>query len=290
MSHAQRKSLRKPEEVRRFPYGSISLVSIGETVITVFRLEPGWRWSEHVAPIVGTRSCQHRHVGVMQSGTLHVETDDGITIEIGPDDAYEIPPGHDAWVVGDEPLVNIEFTSGRVFAQPLEATGDRTLATLLFTDIIGSTTMLERLGDRAWRDLLLAHNVCLREQIDHFRGHEVHTTGDGFLARFDGAARAVRCGLAMARAADALGIAIRVGVHTGEVEIVGGDVRGLAVHAAARVMALAGAGEVFVSATTRDLLSGSGIVTESRGVHELKGLSGPREVFGVLASTASPAG
>src|SRR5262245_27758360 len=101
MSNAQRKSLRKPEEVRRFPYGSISLVSIGDTVIAIFRLDPGWRWSEHVAPIVGTTSCQHRHVGVMRSGTLHVETDDGVTIDIGPDDAYEIPAGHDAWVLGD---------------------------------------------------------------------------------------------------------------------------------------------------------------------------------------------
>jgi class 3 adenylate cyclase len=122
----------------------------------------------------------------------------------------------------------------------------------------------------------------MRREIERYRGRELKTTGDGFLAAFDSASRAVRCGLAMAAAARAGGLDVRVGCHTGEVELGHGDAHGVAVHAAARVMALAGAGQVFVSWTTRDLLAGSGISVETAGSHELKGLDGAREIFRVL--------
>ena len=128
------------------------------------------------------------------------------------------------------------------------------------------------------------HNRLLRQELNVFRGREIATTGDGFLAVFDGATRAVRCGVAMARSAETLGIAIRVGIHTGEVEFVGPDARGLAVHAAARVMSVARAGEVLVSSTTKDLLEGSGLALDDAGTHELKGLQGPRHLFRVAAA------
>ena len=160
-----------------------------------------------------------------------------------------------------------------------EGPGERVLATVLFTDIVDSTARLQALGDSAWHELLRLHDSRLRDDLNRFRGRELKTTGDGFLAVFDGATKAVRCGAAMVRSAQALDLSIRVGIHTGEVEFVGGDVRGVAVHAAARVMSLAGPNEVLVSSTTSDLLEGSGLVLEDAGAHELKGLSGRRQIF-----------
>ena len=138
------------------------------------------------------------------------------------------------------------------------------------------------MGDAAWREVLRVHNARFREELNRFRGREVNTTGDGFLAVFDSATRAVRFAAAMSRAAQKMGLSIRAGVHTGEVEFVGGDARGLAVHAAARVMSLAGPDEVLVSPTTSDLLEGAGLLLEDAGTHELKGLSGPRHLFRVV--------
>jgi class 3 adenylate cyclase len=162
-----------------------------------------------------------------------------------------------------------------------EELGERVLATILFTDIVGSTPMIERLGDRAWARLLREHNARIRAVIDRFRGREIDSAGDGFLALFDGAAKAVRAAAAMDPAISDLGIRVRAGVHTSEMEIVGGQARGVAVHTAARVASLAGPGEVLVSGTTRDLLDGSGLLLEPRGEHELKGLSGARPIFAV---------
>jgi class 3 adenylate cyclase len=150
---------------------------------------------------------------------------------------------------------------------------------VLFSDIVGSTQVLERIGDHAWAGVLREHNERIRAAIDRFRGREMAATGDGFLAIFDGAAKAVRAAALMDPAVADLGIRVRVGLHTTEVEIVGGQPRGVGVHAAARVAALAGPGEVFVSSTTRDLLDGAGFSLEYRGEHELKGLSGPRTVY-----------
>jgi len=277
MPRPQAKSFRHPEQVRSFPNGRIETVSHRETTIGRFVLQPGWRWSRDVGPIARTRSCQIHHQGVVLKGRLRVETDAGDVCEFGIDDVYDVPPGHDASVPGDEPFEAIEFASARVFGVP--ADGDRVLAAVLYTDIVDSTAHLRRLGDSAWRELLLEHNQQTRLELNRFRGREIQTTGDGFLAVFDGPARAVRCAEAMSGTIAGLGIAIRAGVHTGEVEFVGDNVRGLTVHEAARVAGVASAGEVLVSAMTKLLLTGSGLTFESAGVHELKGLGDARELF-----------
>ena len=284
MPRLQRRSFAEPENVRKFPHGSVKTISLGEFIIGEFLFEPGWRWSAAVKPIAGTPSCQVRHIGYAVSGHLHVEMSDGTTADIKAGDAYEIPPGHDAWVVGDETYRGVEFSGARTFAIPPEEIGGGVVATLLFTDIVGSTATQDRVGDARWRDLILEHNAAMREELDRHRGRELSTTGDGFLAMFDSASRAVRCGMAMARASSESELNIRVGCHTGEVEFVGGEARGVAVHVAARVLGLAGAGEVYVSGTTRDLLAGSGIGVQSAGSHELKGLTGLREVFRIVGS------
>ena len=160
---------------------------------------------------------------------------------------------------------------------------DRVLATVMFTDIVGSTVRASEMGDRAWRDLLDQQNLVLRRELARFRGVEVKTLGDGMLATFDGPARAIRCGLALVEAVKPLGIEIRVGLHTGEVELVGDDVAGIAVHIAARVGAKASASEVLVSGTVKDLVAGSGITFGERGEHELKGVPDTWKLFAVDA-------
>ncbi|HEV3060000.1 MAG TPA: adenylate/guanylate cyclase domain-containing protein [Vicinamibacterales bacterium] len=282
MARPQAKNLRSPDQVRQFPNGRIANVSHGETTIGRFVFQPGWRWSRDVGPIAGTRSCQIHHQGVVLRGRLLVESDTGEVCEFGVDDVYDIPPGHDASVPGDEPFEAIEFASARLYAAPAGA--DRVLAAMLCTDIVDSTEHLRRLGDSAWRELLLEHNHQVRLELNSFRGREIQTTGDGFLAVFDGPARAVRCARSISRSISRLGVAIRAGVHTGEVEFVGDNVRGLAVHETARVAGVARAGEVLVSATTKHLLEGSGIAVESAGVHELKGLGEARELFRIVGS------
>jgi class 3 adenylate cyclase len=276
----QRKSFDRPETVRSFPHGHIENVALDEIEIGRLTFEPGWRWSNDVKPIVGTDTCHNRHVGICLQGKMQVQLDDGSAMDIVAHDAYEIPPGHDAWVVGDQVFVTYEWTSARVFARPPEE-DEGIVSTLLFSDIVGSTAILERIGDKAWRELLLAHNSVMREQINRFRGHEFDWSGDGFMALFDSAARAARCGLAMVHAANALQLDVRVGCHTGEVIFVGGYPHGVAVHTAARVVGLASANQLFVSGTTKDLIAGAGFVIESAGSFELKGLTGTRDVFRV---------
>lgn len=158
---------------------------------------------------------------------------------------------------------------------------DRVLATVLFTDIVGSTERAAQLGDRKWSELLDAHDRAVRRQLERFRGREVKTTGDGFHATFDGPGRAIECACAIRDAVHALGLDVRAGLHTGEIEVRGDDVAGLAVHIGARVAALAGPGEVLVSATLPALVAGSGITFEDRGEHELKGVPGAWKLYAV---------
>ena len=240
--------------------------------------EPGWHWMEHVRPIAGTSLCQYHHVGICVSGRLGNRLEDGTTNQIGPGMVYEIPPGHDGWVVGDEPFVAYDVAGVRSFARVDEST-QRVLGAVLFTDIVDSTALAESVGPTRWRELSAMHNERIQFELDRFRGRLVKTTGDGVLALFDGSERAVRAAAAICVAAKALGLTIRAGIHTGEVELVAGDVRGMAVHVAARVMALAGPGEVYVSATTHDLVADAGLVFGDAGVHELKGVSGPRQLY-----------
>ncbi len=287
MAKLQRKPLDKPDELRPYDRGRTEIYELDEMVIGRMTMEPGWNWDHDVKPLVGTEACQYHHLGVALTGVLHVEMKDGTTAEIGPNEAFEIPAGHHAWVVGDEPWVAIDFRGARSYARPVATTGDRVLETILFTDIVDSTGTLQRIGDAAWRELLADHNDRMRFELDRFRGRDVGTTGDGFLALFDGAARAVQCADAMTRSVQEIGLAIRAGVHTGEVEHVPGNVRGVAVHTAARIMALAGPGEVLVSGTTHELAAGSGLNFESRGRHELKGIDGDRELFALISQRPS---
>jgi class 3 adenylate cyclase len=282
MPRLQRKSFGGPDEVRRFPNGRVEIVMLDEIAVSRFLFEPGWSWAADVGPIAGTDSCQHRHVGYTISGRLTVRMTDGTLLSIGPGEAYEIPAGHLAWVEGDAPWESVEFTSGHGYGKSPDDLTERVLATIMFTDICDSTAMLERVGDTEWTRIVREHNVRIRTVIDRFRGRELATLGDGFLAVFDGAAKAVLAGAAMDPAVADLGIHVRTGVHTGEVAVVGGQARGVAVHAAARVAALAGPGEVLVSGTTHDSLDGSGLAFEFRGARELKGLSGARAIFALV--------
>ena len=279
MFRAQHRRLENPNEVRTFPFGRVEIYEIGDVVVGRQVFEPGWRWSLHIQPIAGTSHCEYHHMGYVISGAMRIVLEDGTSYDVGPNEAYEIPPRHDAWVLGDQTWISLDWAGMRSFARPVESRGERTLATILFTDLVDSTAAAAKAGDGVWRDMLARHNQVVRFELDRFRGREIHTTGDGFLAIFDGAERAVRCAAAISLAVRALGLSTRAGLHTGEVEFVTGDVRGIAVHAAARVMALAGPGEVLVSGTTHELLEGSGLAFEDRGLHELKGITGARQVF-----------
>jgi len=180
--------------------------------------------------------------------------------------------------VGDQDAVLDEveefLTGARHAAEP-----DRVLATVLFTDIVGSTQRAAELGDRGWRDLLERHDALVRRELDRGRGREVETAGDGFLATFDGPARAIRCAHAIAERVRDLGLEVRSGLHTGEIELAGDHVRGIAVHIGARAAALAGPGEVLVTSTVKNLVAGSGIEFEDRGEHALKGVPGAWRMF-----------
>jgi class 3 adenylate cyclase len=279
MPRLQFKSFDSPDEHRPMPRGGADIVSLGDTTVGRARWEPGWRWSTDLKSLAGTASCMHHHVGYSVSGVMRVIMDDGQTLDIPPGSVYEIPPGHDAMIIGDEAWETVEWMSARTVGLPAEHTDERVVLTVLFTDIVDSTRTLKEAGDTAWRDQLSRHNVRLREALNTFRGREVTTTGDGLVAVFDSPTRAVRAGGAMTQSARDMGLPIRVGVHTGEVEFVGADVRGLAVHLAARVMAAADPDEVLVSSTTNDLLEGSGLVLEDAGTREFKGLTGARSVY-----------
>jgi class 3 adenylate cyclase len=277
----QKRNLANATEERSVGRGVLQLIEFGDTTISRITYQPGWRWSEDVRPIVGGELCMLRHIGICISGTLRVEMDDGAVIELGPDDAYEVPPGHDAWVVGEDPWVAIDSEGRRYFARVSAESDNRTLSTILFTDLVSSTETLARIGDAAWRDRLADYHLMATRQLEKNRGREVNTTGDGILAVFDSPARAVRCAMELTTGAANLGVEQRAGLHTGEVEVSGSDVRGIAVHVAARVAAAAGGREVLVSATTNSLLAGAGLATASRGVQKLKGIEQPVELFAV---------
>ncbi len=172
-----------------------------------------------------------------------------------------------------------EFLTG----EQAEVADDRVLATVLFTDIVDSTRRAAEMGDRDWHALLDAHDAVVRVQLNRFRGREVNTSGDGFLAMFDGPQRAIRCAMAIRDAVQALGIEVRAGLHTGECEVRGDDIGGIGVHIGARVSALAGANDVLVSSTLRDLVIGSGLEFDDRGAHELKGVPGEWRLFAVMS-------
>jgi pimeloyl-ACP methyl ester carboxylesterase len=240
-----------------------------------------------------TQETDARHVlPVIRVPTLimHREGDQVIRVESARYIAERIQgakyvelPGPDHFpFVGDSGAILDEveefLTGARRGQEP-----DRVLATVMFTDIVGATERAVALGDRRWRDLLDSHHAVIREQLARFRGREIDTAGDGFLATFDGPARGVRCAGAIVREMRRLGLEIRAGLHTGECEIRGDKLSGIAVHTGARVASLAGAGEVLVSSTVKDLVAGSGITFEDRGIQVLKGLPGEWHLYAVAS-------
>jgi class 3 adenylate cyclase/quercetin dioxygenase-like cupin family protein len=277
------KNLSDPDEKLDLGRGSASTVRLGELVVGRVVLEPGWRWSDHVRPVAGTTSCQFHHVGFGISGTAVYHMDDGTEIEVRAGDVFDIPPGHDNWVSGDEPAVAIVWGGWRGWGKP--PVGERILTTMVMTDIVGSTDRAAALGDAAWDQLLERHHTVVRQVLEHHRGTEINTTGDGFLTMFDGAARAVQAAIDIRDAVKRIGLDIRAGVHTGEVEVVPGGIRGLAVHETARIMALGGAGEILISDVTRGISTGSPFSYHDHGVHQLKGIPEPRQVY-LLAESA----
>ncbi|HEY7401148.1 MAG TPA: adenylate/guanylate cyclase domain-containing protein [Actinomycetota bacterium] len=231
----------------------------------------------HVLPAVRVPTLVMNRVGDLD---VNVEEARYIAARIPGAKLVELPGAdHTLWVGDTEPLLDEieEFLTGvRRGPDP-----DRVLATVLFTDVVGSTERAAAIGDRAWSQLVERHHAAVRAELGRFRGREVDTAGDEFLATFDGPARAVRCAAASIDAVRGLGLDIRAGVHTGEVEMAGEEVRGLAVHIGARVAALASGGEVLVSSTVKDLVAGSGIEFADRGEHELKGVPGAWRVYAV---------
>jgi pimeloyl-ACP methyl ester carboxylesterase len=220
---------------------------------------------------------------------LHRRGDHDVAVDEGRYLAARIPGAKFVELDGDDHFIAAgdvdaladeieEFVTGtRPAPEP-----DRVLATVLFTDIVGSTQRAVELGDQRWRELLGAHDAAVRRELVRFRGREVDTAGDGFLATFDGPARAVRCALSIGGALEELGLDVRAGIHTGECELDGEKVRGIAVHTGARVAALADAGEVLISQTVKDLTAGSGLEFADRGVHELKGIPGEWRLYAAV--------
>jgi class 3 adenylate cyclase len=287
MSRVEVRDLGEPEAVVSYPLGTANQVRLAHTVVTRHVLQPGWSWEEHAQPLVGTESCELYHRGVVLSGRMGVRTDEGEQLVIGPNEVFDLPPGHVTWVEGDEELVMVDWARGAGFGtQPGE--GSRMLASILFTDIVDSTTLARNAGDASWKRTVAMHDDVVRSLLTGFGGREIETAGDSFLVVFDSAESAVRCGLALIPALDAIRLQIRVGIHSGEVVMSDDHVRGLAVHAAARMLDQAGSGEVLVSGTTRDLAEGAtGLTFESRGRHRLKGLEREHELFAATTAAVS---
>ena len=285
MVKLQRRPFGEPDDTRDVPNGILETYDLGEIRIGRSILHPGWRWSESIKPIARTELCEYHHMGISVSGACRIRMREGAELLIEGNQFYEVPPGHDAWVVGDEPWITIDWQPSTDFARMDGGGFDRIVATLLVTDIVDSTARALELGDGAWRDLLARHDKVTRDALDRFRGREITTTGDGFVATFDGAERAIRAAQEIRRSNAELGVGVRAAVHTGELELEGGNVRGLTVHIAARIAALADSGEVLVSWATRELLAGSRLRFTDRGEHSLKGIAEPRRVYLVEPET-----
>jgi len=284
MSRVEVRDLGEPEAVVRDPLGATHQVRLARTVISRHVLQPGWSWLEHAQPLVGTASCELYHRGVVLSGRMGIRTDDGDELIIGANQVFDLPPGHVTWVEGDDELVMVDWAGGAGFDP---SSGEvRATSTILFTDVVDSTVLAREAGDVSWKRTVAMHDDIVRSVLAGFGGREVETAGDSFLVLFDSVEGAIRCGLALIEALDAIQIPIRVGIHSGEVAMRDDHVHGLAVHAAARIVAKAGGGEVLVSDTARDLVEGAtGLTFESSGLYRLKGLEREYELF-VAASSA----
>jgi class 3 adenylate cyclase len=276
------RDLRSPEAVVSYPLGETHQVRLAGTVVSRIVLQPGWSWLEHAQAKAGTKSCELYHRGVVVAGRLGVRTDAGEEHVIGPDHVFDIAPGHVTWVDSDDELVMLDWAGGAGFGVEPGPGGFRVMKTMLFTDIVDSTGQVQRRGDLAWRRTLNMHDDVVRSVLITFGGQEMGTAGDSFLVLFDSAEWAIRCALALVEALAAIGISIRAGIHSGEVILADEQVRGVAVHVAARIVAEAAPSEVLVSAVTRELAEGGqALAFEDRGRHRLKGVEREHELFAV---------
>lgn len=269
----------EPDELIELETTRSAMITRGGITLSHDVHQPGWRWSTHIRPLVKTEWCEVHHIDVLVRGRMHVMLNDGTEFEVGPMSVMDIPAGHDAWVVGDEPAETISWRGVREWLKPLDTLSERILATLVFTDLVGSTATATRLGRRAWGELRASHEQRARDIVARFHGRNVEATGDGILVNFDGAARAVRCAMALRDAAIDEGLEMRTAVHTGEVDLVDDDISGIAINEASRIMALAAAGQVLISETTAALIRDAGIPLEDLGEHELRGIDTPRRIY-----------
>jgi class 3 adenylate cyclase len=279
MTHVR--SFDQPDEVIEVEGVTSQIVTLGGIAVARLVHQPGWRWSDRVKPLVGTEWCETHHMGINLAGRFHVRLATGEEYEMGAGEVFDIPPGHDGWVIGDEPYVAVEWTGALSWIASLETLTQRVLATVLFTDIVASTEVARRVGAVAWGEMLAVHDDRVRDTVARFRGRVVKTTGDGVLALFDSPARAIQAALALCEMARGMQLAIRASVHTGEVELTSDDVRGVVVHEAARILSLAEPDQVMVSATTRELAGAGEWTFQDRGEHLLKGTETTRRLYSV---------
>jgi len=270
---------RKDDEQLREQWGRLQVQSASPHDAVAFMRMAFEIDVRHVVPTVTAPTLV-----VHRGGDLICSVENGRWLaEHLPNAKYVELPGdnHIAFIDGDDILAEVrEFLTG--IREPAEP--DRVLATVLFTDIVGSTEKARELGDRRWRDLVERHHGVVRHELARYRGREIDTAGDGFFATFDGPARGIRCARSIVDGVRGVGLDVRAGLHTGEVELAGDAVRGIAVHTGARVASQAGAGEVLVSQTVKDLVAGAGIEFEDRGARELKGIPGEWRLYAVAQS------
>jgi class 3 adenylate cyclase len=276
------RSFAEPDELIELDTVRSEMITRAGVTVSHDTQRPGWRWSTHIRPLVKTEWCEVRHLGVLVRGRLGVLLQDGTEFEVGPMSLMDIPARHDAWVVGDEPVETIAWTRVKDWLRPLDTLGERVLVTLVFTDLVASTAAAARLGRGAWGELLASHERHSRDIVTRFRGRTVKSMGDGILASFDGAARALRCAIALRDAAAELGLEMRAAVHTGEVDVADDDIRGIAINEASRMLALGGAGQILVSSSTAGLVGDAGIALMDMGVRQLRGIETPRQLFEVV--------
>ena len=231
----------------------------------------------HVLPTIRVPTLVMNRAGAMRIPSAHSRY---IAERIAGARYVEVPGIDNLMWAGDQEAVAAEIQAFITGVRPAPEP-DRVLATVLFTDIVDSTKLASELGDRRWREVLGRHDAAVRSELERFRGRQIKNTGDGVLATFDGPARAIRCAAAIGMAVRPLDLEIRAGLHTGEIELSGEDVQGIAVHIGARVAAMARSGEVLVSSTVKDLVAGSGLDFEDRGAHAIKGVPGEWRLYAV---------
>lgn len=283
MTHDYVRSFDDPDDAVEIEGLQSWIISLGGIVVSRSVHPPGWRWSLHVKPFSKEEWCQARHMGVAVTGHLHVSLRSGVELDIRAGDVFNIPPGHDGWVVGEVPMETIDWAGAGTWLPTIEVLTERTLASLVFTDIVDSTGTAGHLGETAWSDLLATHDHRIKDTVGRHRGRMVKNTGDGVLAMFPGPGRAVRCAVGLREVATGLGLALRIGVHTGEVEMREGDLHGLIVHEAARIASAAEPGEILVSAATRNLMATPEFELVDRGIHQLRGLTETQQLFAVTS-------